>query len=158
MIHEVRGVVALSKGAPVTVETVLVPDPGPGEALVAVQACGVCRTDLHYRKAGSTTSSPSSWVTRPPGWWKPSMTLSDGTALAPALGIGAFVEKSLVMAGLGAAVNWRSWSVPSGSPVRPPETKRQVSMPLPAALRGPSPGAPRLRVRPLETARSPETR
>jgi S-(hydroxymethyl)mycothiol dehydrogenase len=41
MPYEVRGVVAMAKGAPVTLETVLVPDPGPGEALVAVQACGV---------------------------------------------------------------------------------------------------------------------
>ncbi|MGB6227689.1 MAG: S-(hydroxymethyl)mycothiol dehydrogenase, partial [Pseudonocardiaceae bacterium] len=46
MVHEVRAVVARGKGAPVTVETVQVPDPVPGEALVAVQACGVCRTDL----------------------------------------------------------------------------------------------------------------
>ena len=30
----------------------LVPDPGPGEALVRVQACGVCHTDLHYREGG----------------------------------------------------------------------------------------------------------
>ena len=35
MPHEVRGVVARAKGAPVSLETVLVPDPGPGEALVA---------------------------------------------------------------------------------------------------------------------------
>ncbi len=41
-----------TKGAPVTVEAVHVPDPGPGEALVAVQACGVCHTDLHYREGG----------------------------------------------------------------------------------------------------------
>jgi S-(hydroxymethyl)mycothiol dehydrogenase len=47
MAERVRGVVALSKGAPVTVETILVPDPGPGEAVVKVQACGVCHTDLH---------------------------------------------------------------------------------------------------------------
>jgi hypothetical protein len=51
--HEVRGVVAHSKGAPVTVETVHVPDPGPGEALVAVQACGVCHTDFHYRQGAT---------------------------------------------------------------------------------------------------------
>lgn len=38
MVHEVRGVVAKEKGAPVSLETVLVPDPGPGEALVKVQA------------------------------------------------------------------------------------------------------------------------
>ncbi len=52
MAAEVRGVVAMAKGEPVTVTTVVVPDPGPGEALVAVQACGVCHTDLHYREGG----------------------------------------------------------------------------------------------------------
>src|ERR1022692_3137523 len=50
MPHEVRGVVARASGDPVTVETVIVPDPGPGEVLVRVQACGVCHTDLHYRE------------------------------------------------------------------------------------------------------------
>src|SRR2546429_2321909 len=52
MPSDVRGVIARSKGEPVEVTTVLVPDPGPGEALVAVQACGVCHTDLHYREGG----------------------------------------------------------------------------------------------------------
>ena len=52
MAHEVQGVIAAAQGAPVTVTTVLVPDPGPGEALVRVQACGVCHTDLHYREGG----------------------------------------------------------------------------------------------------------
>jgi S-(hydroxymethyl)mycothiol dehydrogenase len=49
----VRGVVARGKGAPVGVETILVPDPGPGEAVVDVQACWVCHTDLHYREGNS---------------------------------------------------------------------------------------------------------
>ena len=49
-MNNVRGIVAASRGAAVRVETILVPDPGPGEALVRVQACGVCHTDLHYRK------------------------------------------------------------------------------------------------------------
>jgi S-(hydroxymethyl)mycothiol dehydrogenase len=52
MAYEVKGVIARSKGAPVTVETVIVPDPGPGEAVVDIQACGVCHTDLHYREGG----------------------------------------------------------------------------------------------------------
>jgi S-(hydroxymethyl)mycothiol dehydrogenase len=143
VIHEVRGVVALSKGAPVTVETVLVPHPGPGEALVAVQACGVCRTDLHYRQGGINdefpfllgheaagvveavgdgvdTVAPGDFVIlnwravcgrcracrRGKPWYcfdthnaTQSMTLTDGTALTPALGIGAFVEKTLVHSG-----------------------------------------------------------
>ena len=46
------GVVSRSKGEPVSLETIVVPDPGPGEALVRVQACGVCHTDLHYREGG----------------------------------------------------------------------------------------------------------
>ncbi|MET7301425.1 S-(hydroxymethyl)mycothiol dehydrogenase [Embleya sp. NPDC005575] len=52
MSKSVRGVVARSKGAPVSIETIVVPDPGPGEARVRVQACGVCHTDLHYREGG----------------------------------------------------------------------------------------------------------
>ena len=52
MVHKVPGVVALAKGEPVRLETIIVPDPGPGEALVTVQACGVCHTDLHYREGG----------------------------------------------------------------------------------------------------------
>jgi S-(hydroxymethyl)mycothiol dehydrogenase len=58
MVHEVRGVVARAKGEPVSVETILVPDPGPGEALVKVQACGVCHTDLHYREGGINDEFP----------------------------------------------------------------------------------------------------
>ena len=57
-MHEVRAVVAKAKGAPVTVETIVVPDPGPGEALVQVQACGVCHTDLHYREGGINDEFP----------------------------------------------------------------------------------------------------
>src|SRR5579864_3804653 len=52
MTHAVRGVIARAKGEPVEVTTIVVPDPGPGEALVTVQACGVCHTDLHYREGG----------------------------------------------------------------------------------------------------------
>jgi S-(hydroxymethyl)mycothiol dehydrogenase len=141
--HEVRGVIARSKGQPVTIETIVVPDPGPGEALVRVQACGVCHTDLHYREGGinddfpfllgheaaGTVESVGDGVTEvAPGdfvvlnWravcgqcracakGKPhlcfathnasqKMTLTDGTELSPALGIGAFAEMTLVAAG-----------------------------------------------------------
>ncbi|MDQ2825599.1 MAG: alcohol dehydrogenase catalytic domain-containing protein, partial [Actinomycetota bacterium] len=58
MPNQVRGVVAGAKGAPVTVEAVLVPDPGPGEVLVRVQACGVCHTDLHYREGAINDDFP----------------------------------------------------------------------------------------------------
>jgi S-(hydroxymethyl)mycothiol dehydrogenase len=56
--HEVQGVVAIERGKPVSLETILVPSPGPGEALVRVQACGVCHTDLHYREGGITDQFP----------------------------------------------------------------------------------------------------
>nr|MBA2600760.1 S-(hydroxymethyl)mycothiol dehydrogenase [Actinomycetota bacterium] len=58
MPHEVQGVIARSKGSPVSVETIRVPDPGPEEALVRVQACGVCHTDLHYREGAITDDFP----------------------------------------------------------------------------------------------------
>ena len=58
MSEQVRGVVATAKQAPVTVETIVVPDPGPGEAKVRVQACGVCHTDLHYREGGISDDYP----------------------------------------------------------------------------------------------------
>ena len=143
MAHEVKGVVARSKGAPVTVETIVVPDPGPGEAVVDVQACGVCATDLHYREGNITDEYPfllgheAAGVVSAVGEgvtnvavgdyvilnWRAvcgqcraclkgelqycfdthnaaqKMTLADGTELRPALGIGAFVEKTLVHSG-----------------------------------------------------------
>jgi S-(hydroxymethyl)mycothiol dehydrogenase len=58
MANEVRAVVAAAKGEPVSVETIVVPDPGPGEALVRVQACGVCHTDLHYREGAINDEFP----------------------------------------------------------------------------------------------------
>ncbi|HEU5332315.1 MAG TPA: S-(hydroxymethyl)mycothiol dehydrogenase [Actinocrinis sp.] len=140
---QVRGVVARGKGEPVSLETVLVPDPGPGEAVVRVQACGVCHTDLHYREGGINDEFPfllgheASGVVEALGegvdglavgdfvvlnwravcgkcraclrgrpWYcfathnaAQRMTLEDGTALSPALGIGAFAERTLVHAG-----------------------------------------------------------
>ena len=143
MSQQVRGVVSLGKGAEVTVEQITIPDPGPGEAVVQVQACGVCHTDLHYREGGITDEFPfllgheAAGVVESVGegvtdvvpgdfvvlnwravcgncraclrgrpWYcfnthnaKQKMTLSDGTELSPALGIGAFAEKTLVAAG-----------------------------------------------------------
>ena len=58
MPHAVQGIVAMGKGLPVELTTIVVPDPGPGEALVQVQACGVCHTDLHYREGGINDDFP----------------------------------------------------------------------------------------------------
>jgi S-(hydroxymethyl)mycothiol dehydrogenase len=143
MAYEVRGVVARAKGQPVSIETIVVPDPGPGEAVVDVQACGVCHTDLHYREGGINDDFPfllgheAAGVVSAVGEgvtdvavgdfvvlnWRAvcgqcraclkgepqycfdthnaaqKMTLADGTELSPALGIGAFAEKTLVHAG-----------------------------------------------------------
>jgi S-(hydroxymethyl)mycothiol dehydrogenase len=142
-MHEVRAVVVKAKNEPVSVETILVPDPGPGEALVDVLTCGVCQTDLHYKagavgddfpyllghEATGIVSAVGEGVTEvAPGdkvilnwravcgqcracrkgqpWYcfdthnaTRKMTLRDGTELSPALGIGAFAEKTLVAAG-----------------------------------------------------------
>ena len=49
---------SLKANEPVRVETIRVPDPGPGEALVRIQACGVCHTDLHYREGGINDDFP----------------------------------------------------------------------------------------------------
>jgi S-(hydroxymethyl)mycothiol dehydrogenase len=140
---KVQGVIARSKGAPVELVPIEVPAPGPGEALVTVQACGVCHTDLHYREGAIndefpfllgheaagvvdavgpdvTEVAPGDFVVLN---WRAvcgqcracrrgepqycfnthnatqKMTLEDGTELSPALGIGAFIEKTLVAAG-----------------------------------------------------------
>ncbi len=173
MSQTVRGVISRSKGQPVELVDIVIPDPGPGEVVVAVQACGVCHTDLTYREGGINDSYPfllgheaagivetvGAGVTHvAPGdfvilnwravcgqcracnrgrpWYcfstfnaEQAMTLTDGTELTPALGIGAFADKTLVhelqctkvdpqadagvagllgcgvMAGIGAAIN-----------------------------------------------------
>ena len=58
MVHKVKAVISREKNAPVSVETILVPDPGPGEALVDILTCGVCHTDLHYKQGGITDDFP----------------------------------------------------------------------------------------------------
>ncbi|MER6561243.1 S-(hydroxymethyl)mycothiol dehydrogenase [Streptomyces sp. NPDC001027] len=143
MPQEVRAVIAPGRDEPVRVETIVIPDPGPGEAVVQIQACGVCHTDLHYKQGGIndefpfllgheaagvveavgdgvTDVAPGDFVIlnwravcgqcraclRGRPWYcfdthnaKQRMTLLDGTELSPALGIGAFAEKTLVAAG-----------------------------------------------------------
>jgi S-(hydroxymethyl)mycothiol dehydrogenase len=143
MSQRVNGVIARAKGAPVEVTTIIVPDPGPDEAVVTIQACGVCHTDLHYREGGINDDFPfllgheAAGIVEAVGdgvtdvvpgdfvvlnwravcgdcracrkgkpWYcfnthnaSQRMTLEDGTELSAALGIGAFIEKTLVHAG-----------------------------------------------------------
>ena len=133
----------MAEGEPVTMETIVIPDPGPNEVVVAIQACGVCHTDLHYREGGindefpfllgheaaGTVESIGEGVTHVEVGdyvvlnWRAvcgecrackrgepqycfdthnatqKMTLTDGTELSPALGIGAFCDKTLVHEG-----------------------------------------------------------
>ena len=58
MPHQVTGVIASAKGAAVELRDILVPDPGPGEVLVRIKACGVCHTDLHYREGAINADFP----------------------------------------------------------------------------------------------------
>ncbi|OJZ73295.1 S-(hydroxymethyl)mycothiol dehydrogenase [Mycobacterium paraffinicum] len=143
MSQTVRGVISRKKGEPVELVDIVVPDPGPGEALVDVIACGVCHTDLTYREGGINDEypfllgheaagrveavGPGVTAVEPGDFvilnWRAvcgqcrackrgrphlcfdtfnaaqKMTLTDGTELTPALGIGAFADKTLVHAG-----------------------------------------------------------
>ncbi|MFJ8917065.1 S-(hydroxymethyl)mycothiol dehydrogenase [Amycolatopsis sp. NPDC102389] len=143
MPQQVRGVIARSRNAPVELTDIVIPDPGPGEVVVSIAACGVCHTDLTYRDGGindefpfllgheaaGTVESVGEGVdsVQPGDFvvlnWRAvcgqcrackrgrpqycfdtfnatqKMTLTDGTELTPALGIGAFADKTLVHAG-----------------------------------------------------------
>ena len=143
MSQTVRGVISRAKGQPVELVDIVIPDPGPGEVVVDVQACGVCHTDLTYREGGInddypfllgheaagvveavgegvTAVAPGDFVIlnwravcgqcrackRGRPWYcfatfnaEQKMTLTDGTELTPALGIGAFADKTLVHEG-----------------------------------------------------------
>jgi len=169
----VTGIISREKGAPVEQADIVIPDPGPNDVIVNIQACGVCHTDLAYRDGDIADDYPfllgheAAGIVETVGDavthvevgdfvvlnWRAvcgecracrkgdpkycfnthnasrRMTLTDGTELTPALGIGAFAEKTLVhegqctrvnpdedpaaagllgcgiMAGLGAAVN-----------------------------------------------------
>lgn len=143
MPQTVRGVISRSKKQPVELVDIVIPDPGPGEVVVDIIACGVCHTDLTYREGGindeypfllgheaaGTVEAVGEGVTNvEPGDfvilnWRAvcgqcrackrgrphlcfdtfnatqKMTLTDGTELSPALGIGAFADKTLVHEG-----------------------------------------------------------
>ena len=148
MAHQVKGVVAGNKGEPVSIETIEVPNPGHGEVLIDVKACGVCHTDLHYREGAINDDFPFLLGHEAAGFveevgegvddlnlgdfvilnwravcghcrscrrgrpWNCFATHNatqkmklDGKELSPALGIGAFAEKTLVAAGQATKVN-----------------------------------------------------
>ncbi|UOR00544.1 S-(hydroxymethyl)mycothiol dehydrogenase [Leucobacter allii] len=143
MAYRVQGVIVREKNAQAEIATIIVPDPGPGEAVVDILTSGVCHTDLHYKLGGISDDFPFLLGHEATGRvaavgegvtevavgdrvilnWRAvcgqcracskgqpqycfathnasqKMTLEDGTELSPALGIGAFIEKTLVAAG-----------------------------------------------------------
>lgn len=173
MPYTVQGAIARTEGAEVELVDVTVPDPGPTDVIVDIQACGVCHTDLMYRDGGINDEFPFLLGHEAAGLvheigsdvthvavgdyvilnWRAvcgecrackrgqqqycfstfnaskKMTLTDGTELTAALGIGAFIDKTIVhelqctkvderakpevagllgcgvMAGIGAAIN-----------------------------------------------------
>jgi S-(hydroxymethyl)mycothiol dehydrogenase len=58
MPQQVQGVIARSKDAPVELVDITIPDPGPNDVIVRIQACGVCHTDLTYRDGGINDEFP----------------------------------------------------------------------------------------------------
>ena len=58
MSQTVRGVISRSKKQPVELVDIVIPDPGPGEVVVDIIACGVCHTDLTYREGGINDEYP----------------------------------------------------------------------------------------------------
>ena len=58
MTQTVRGVISRTKAQPVEVVDIVIPDPGPGEVVVDILACGVCHTDLTYRDGGINDEFP----------------------------------------------------------------------------------------------------
>lgn len=158
MPQTVRAVVASKVGAPVETTEIVIPDPGPGEAVVTIQACGVCHTDLHYREGGINDDFPfllgheAAGIVESVGVgvtevaagdfvilnWRAvcgncrscnrgrahlcfsthnatqKMSLTDGTELSAALGIGAFAEKTLVAAGQCTKVDRKASPVAAG--------------------------------------------
>lgn len=173
MPRTVQGVIARAEKQPAELTEITIPDPGPHDVIVDIEACGVCHTDMAYRDGGINDEFPFLLGHEAAGRvaeigdavthvavgdfvvlnWRAvcgecracakgvpqycfathnasqPMTLADGTALTPALGIGAFAEATLVhekqctkvseeakpevagllgcgvMAGLGAALN-----------------------------------------------------
>ena len=47
MKNKMKAAFLVEHGAPLEIKEVPVPEPGPGEVLVEIEACGVCHTDLH---------------------------------------------------------------------------------------------------------------
>jgi succinate semialdehyde reductase (NADPH) len=59
MVATMRAAVLSAPQGPLEVEEIPVPEPGPGEILVRVAACGVCHTDLHVMKGEVAFPTPA---------------------------------------------------------------------------------------------------
>ncbi len=84
-----KAAIFLGPDRPLEVGEVPTPEPGPGEVLIRVAACGVCHTDLHYIDHGTPTFK------------EPPMILGheiSGTVSALGPGVTSFAEGDRVVA------------------------------------------------------------
>ena len=83
MSHKAKGVVALEQGRPVSLETILVPDPGRvkpwSTSKPAVSATPTCTTG----RGGFRTIFRSFWAMRQPAKWWLSVRTSAGSSPGP---------------------------------------------------------------------------
>lgn len=135
-----QGLVSFAAGEEARLVNVTIPEPGPRDVIVDIEACGVCHTDLAYRNGDINNDFPFLLGHEAAGRvaqvgenvthvqvgdfvvlnWRAvcgecrackkgvqkycfntfnaskKMTLDDGTELTPALGIGAFIDRTLV--------------------------------------------------------------
>lgn len=115
MSQTVKGVIARSKGAEVELVDVVVPDPGPNDVIVRVQACGVCHTDLAYRDGGINDEYPFLLGHEPQASWRRSEIASPTWPRAT----------SWSSTGARCAVSAAPASVGSNSTASPPITRRR---------------------------------
>src|SRR5262245_9586005 len=72
-----KAAVVRAFGQPLTIEEAPIPNPGPGEVLVKIAACGVCHTDLH--------AADGDWPIKPT---LPFIPGHEGAGVVAALGAG----------------------------------------------------------------------
>jgi propanol-preferring alcohol dehydrogenase len=77
MEHTMRAAVVTAFGAPLEIQDLPVPEPGPGEVLVRIQTSGLCHTDIHAARGD--------WPVRPAPPFVPG---HEGIGLVEQLGAG----------------------------------------------------------------------
>jgi propanol-preferring alcohol dehydrogenase len=95
-------------GEPLAIEQVPVPEPGPGEVIVRIEAAGLCHTDIH--------AANGDWPVKPK---LPLIPGHEGVGLITALGAGVTAAASIARRG----------GRPSASSSRTPATRSTAPTP-----------------------------